>query len=252
MAFSLCARARERGAGGAMIWHPDIPESFRNSIVTGDARILAKSLPDESVDLIFTDPPYLKADLPIYSWLASESARVLKPGGFLLTMVNGLALDQIYAMLSADLTYFWTYQLFVSGSKVCVVWPHGNTRAPVISRVKPVVAYSKGVSFPERGTMGLVTGGGIEKRYHRWGQDENSARYFVEMFSRPEGVVWEPFAGGGTTPAVCHRIRRNCVAFEMDPETAILARERVRLTPEPLFVLDEPLPTRSLFAELLP
>lgn len=36
----------------------DIPPEYLNQIVTGDARELAKRIPDESVDLIFTDPIY--------------------------------------------------------------------------------------------------------------------------------------------------------------------------------------------------
>jgi hypothetical protein len=31
-----------------------------NSIVTGDCRELSRAIPDHSIDLIFTDPPYLK------------------------------------------------------------------------------------------------------------------------------------------------------------------------------------------------
>ena len=37
-------------------------------IITGDARELAKAIPDESVDLIFTDPVYDRID--DYRWLA--------------------------------------------------------------------------------------------------------------------------------------------------------------------------------------
>ena len=45
-------------------------------IITGDARELAKAIPDESVDLIFTDPPYPREFLPLYGWLAETAARV--------------------------------------------------------------------------------------------------------------------------------------------------------------------------------
>lgn len=35
-----------------MNWHPDMPGDFKNQIVTGDARELARAIPDESVDLL--------------------------------------------------------------------------------------------------------------------------------------------------------------------------------------------------------
>ena len=45
---------------------------------------------DNSIDLIFTDPPYPREYLPCYDWLAKESMRVLKPGGFVLAMCGGM------------------------------------------------------------------------------------------------------------------------------------------------------------------
>jgi predicted methyltransferase len=42
---------------------------------------------DESSDLIFTDPPYLREHLHLYDWLAREASRMLKPGGFLKSIL---------------------------------------------------------------------------------------------------------------------------------------------------------------------
>jgi hypothetical protein len=66
------------------------------------------------------------------------------------------------------------------------------------------------------------------------------ARY-LKAFSRPGALVWEPFAGGGTIPAVCKMHHRNYIAFEIDPATAVAARERVANTQpmHPAFVADQ-------------
>ena len=69
-----------------MTWHPDIPEEYRNKIVTGDARVLAERIPDESIDLIFTDPVYDRID--DYRWLAETAARVLRNNGSLLESID--------------------------------------------------------------------------------------------------------------------------------------------------------------------
>ena len=57
-----------------------------NSIVTGDARELAKAIPSGSVDLILTDPEYDHLD--DYYWLYTECKRILKPEGNTLAFVN--------------------------------------------------------------------------------------------------------------------------------------------------------------------
>ena len=48
-------------------------------------------LPDNSVDMIFSDPPYVKDLIHTYDWLAQEAARVLKPGKFVLRVRDLLA-----------------------------------------------------------------------------------------------------------------------------------------------------------------
>jgi len=51
----------------------------------GDFRELIKKLNTDSIDLVLTDLPYHKEYLPLWSDLSKHSARVLKPGKFLIT-----------------------------------------------------------------------------------------------------------------------------------------------------------------------
>lgn len=79
---------------------------YRNSIINGDCELVLKSLPENSIDLIFTSPPYADQRTNTYggikpdryvSWFmpkADEFFRVLKPtGSFVLNIkervVNG-------------------------------------------------------------------------------------------------------------------------------------------------------------------
>ncbi len=38
-------------------------DRYLDRLTVGDSRELARVIPDESIDLIFTDPPYLKANI---------------------------------------------------------------------------------------------------------------------------------------------------------------------------------------------
>jgi len=96
-----------------------------------------------------------------------------------------------------------------------------------VSRHKSIVAFVKGQGQPRCMVLSAWTGTGKDKRFHRWGQDESTARYFIECFSCPGDLVWEPFTGGGTVPVVCQQIGRNWIAFELSPETAQIARKRL-------------------------
>lgn len=49
----------------------------------------------------------------------------------------------------------------------------------------------------------------------------------VELFTDPDEVVLDPFAGSGTTGAACLRLGRRCILVERDLKYAALARERM-------------------------
>ena len=87
----------------------DTPE---NGIYTGDARELAKAIPDESVDLIFTDPPYSSEYLPLYRWAAKTANRILKPGGWFFIYGGGEHTPTILKGIEeSGLLYFWVFIL---------------------------------------------------------------------------------------------------------------------------------------------
>lgn len=208
-----------------------------DSIITGDARELAKAMPDESVDLIFTDPPYPKKYMSAFSTLAS-CAHSLKRGGRLLSLVGHYQLPEAMNELGSVLTYDW----------IIANAAPGRTAAMFQKRVwatwKPCLVY-------RRGTLGnrcnfandLFTvdkdAFNYAKMFHSWGQGASFFAYYIDRWTLPGDVVLDPFCGGGTTAAVCKALDRRCVSFEIDPDTAERARQRVLTTQAPL-VFPEP------------
>jgi site-specific DNA-methyltransferase (adenine-specific) len=205
-----------------------------NTITTGDARILSAQIPDESIDLIFTDPPYLREYLPLYEWLSAEGARVLKPGGFLLAYAGVYHKQQTMEYLSKHLDYYWDFVSVNLGNSP-IMW-----QRKIISRHKSILAFVKSKGLPRCNVISLWVGSGEDKRYHIWGQDESTARYYIDCFSSSRGVIWDPFCGGGTTPAVCKVLDRSCIAFEIDPATAAIARKRLEMT-QPMLMPEQAL-----------
>jgi DNA modification methylase len=206
-------------------------ETYLDTITTGDALELARAIPDESIDLVFCDPPYLKRHIEagVYSWLAQTAARVLKPGGFCLAYVGTEWLATVLSQMQAHLTYFWLCILRYNGSASYVYHKR------VVTRYTPIVAFVKGKNAPQAAFLDCAAGSGADKRFHIWGQDERTASYYIDCFSRPGDLVFDPFCGGGTVPAVCKRIHRHSIAFEIDPEVAERARRRLEVVQPVLF-----------------
>lgn len=199
------------------------------------ADIRALPVADNSIDLIFTDPPYLEKFVPCYEWLSAEAARVLKPGGFCLAMAGGYYLDKVMVNMSKHLSFFWKFELFMSDVST-VIWPR-----KVIARSKPILAYVKGKGMPQCNVLGAMVGGGNDKRFHHWGQDVESARYYVDVFSKEGDIVLDPFVGGGTTIIAAELIGRKAIGFDLDWAAVQTTRVRLQETeiprPLPLFTM---------------
>jgi DNA modification methylase len=193
--------------------------------------VLSRVLPDESIDLVFCDPPYLKrhVEAGVYSWLAQEAARVLKPGGFCLAYSGTQWLTTVLHQMSEHLNFFWLCVLHYNSSAGYVY----HKRA--IVRYTPIVAFVKGKGAPQSPFLDCAAGGGTDKRFHIWGQDERTASYYIDCFSRPGDLVFDPFCGGGTVPYVCKQIHRHFIAFEIDPKVADVARKRIETVQPVLF-----------------
>lgn len=88
----------------------------------GDMRELGKNIPDSSIDLIFTDPPY--ASLSSYEDLLKLSCRILKQVGSLVTYAPN-QLDKIFRMLdSFDLSYADIIAVHQNGN-TAKLWKYG-------------------------------------------------------------------------------------------------------------------------------
>ena len=201
----------------------DIPADYLNTITTGDARELARALPDNSVDLVFTDPVYERIE--DYAWLAETAARVLKPGGALFAFYGIEWLPQTVAALQhADLAYRWQALWYQSNNDK----QRGGFGFVVYS---PFLWFEKGRSKVYQRTNDVANVPIPDGQHnHRWSKQPAVIVRYLRAVTKPGAVVLDPFAGGGTVPAVCKMLNRNYVAFEIDPATAERARARVEAT----------------------
>jgi DNA modification methylase len=199
------------------------------TIVTGDARELGKAIPDESIDLIFTDPVYDRID--DYRWLAETGRRVLKPDRPALVFCGiGFLPRSVRALEVGGLSYRWQG-----------LWYQSNNmqRADMgFCNYSPFLWMEKGRSKVLKQT-GDVANVPIPngQHDHQWSKQPRVIARYTEAFTLVDALVLDPFCGGGTVPAACKMLGRHYLAFEVDPDVAERARERVRNTQPPLFAM---------------
>ena len=195
-----------------------------------DCRKYARKLIEPgSVDLIFTDPPYAKEYLPLYRWLSREAARVLKPNGFLISYAGPYHKSTVMSYFNRHLEYFYDFINKHNGN-TSILWPRR-----IISGYKSILCYhlKEQNPLPNTNVLGHFEGTGGDKRFHMWGQDETTARYYIDCFSKEGDLVVDYFLGGGTTAVVCKKLNRQVIGFEIDKGTYAIARARLEGSPGP-------------------
>lgn len=206
-------------------------DTRQNGIYQGDSRELGKSVPDNSVDLIVCDPVY--NEVWQYGWLASFAGRALKDGGSVLAQTGHIyRFEAEIAMQDKRLNKRPLIAEFFTGGFTSV-WKHHS-----LNTWHPFIWLEKGDGYKD-GRRGWIQNGFFgtrDKSHHRWGDGERAYEVLIDRFTQPGDVVVDPFVGGGTVPAVCKQLGRHFVGFEIDPDTAAKARDRLALTQPPLFV----------------
>jgi site-specific DNA-methyltransferase (adenine-specific)/modification methylase len=221
----------------------------------GDARELITRLPDKSVDLIFTDPPYnlspystgnikmawrkeFNNDLAEWDresfvpleW-ADEFRRVLKPTG------------NIFAFCSYNLLGKW-HEAFDSlfDTFQFVVWHKTNPppklyRAGFLNSCELIVCmWNKGHTwnFGKQSEMHnfiespiCMGNERVKKPVHPTQKPLKVLNKIIEIASREGDVVFDPFMGVGSTGVSSVQLGRNFVGFEVNPDYFAVSRERI-------------------------
>ena len=92
-----------------------MPKTALDNIHVGDSRKLSDVVPDGSLSLIFTDPPYDKKSVELYDGLGKFAADKLCEGGSLLCYVGQTQLPLAMDHLWEHLRYWWTVCCLHSG-----------------------------------------------------------------------------------------------------------------------------------------
>ena len=152
----------------------------------------------DSIDLIFTDPPYKEADLPVYKDLGLFASRVLRPGGDLVCYAGHYALPEIFDYMrdsGSELTYWWTICVKHNGGWAKMwkqrTWVHWKPLLWFCKGDRPdmfndIHDYIESQPVEQR----AATNGSITRR--------STTEYMIKHLTVENEIVLDPFMGSGT------------------------------------------------------
>lgn len=199
---------KRRAAREAGEQNQDGPE-----IRQGDFTEVLADLPDGSVDLILTDPPYGDDAIPSYAKLAEFAAAKLKPGGSLICYTGQSILPPVLDTLGKYLRYWWTLSL---------EHQHGGQQLPgkwVFVEWKPIAWFVREHRTGRSYVADRVRGTRPDKEQHQWAQGAAETVYLIESLTEIGELVVDPFAGSGAFGRAALSVGRRFVGADLDPDS---------------------------------
>lgn len=207
-----------------------------------------KEVPDGSVDLIVTDPPYM---LGTYSsqkgkidpwadwcnaahWYAvwfGEARRVLKDTGAMWAFLNWRSM---VTFQRAACTANWPIESLLVWDKEWI--GPGGSKGLRPSYELCALFCGPEFAIPNRGLADIQRFKWSSKKPHGHPAEKPEAlvRWLIEQSTSAGAVVMDLFMGSGTTAESCLRSGRQFIGFEMNPEYHAIAMQRIAATVDEL------------------
>ncbi len=198
-------------------------------VVHGDFRQKIRSLKDDSITLILTDPPYDKPSLPLYGDLAKMAADKLKPGGHLITYVGHYAIPRVLELMCPHIRFWWmlgmrnTHEVvLMRGVNVYIQW-------------LPLLWFVKGKRQSGKMVLDFVNFEKPEKQYDDWQKGTELPEYYINKLTEPGDLVVDPFCGTGTTLVAAVRNGRRAWGCDIDSEKVQISKGRISAARKSMF-----------------
>ena len=201
-----------------------IPGPESDGIYAGKFQDLAREIPAGSVDLVWSDPPWSRDLVDLYSLAAARAVHILRDGGHAFFVAGLTHLPQIIQRIMPHLSYYWTIVIDQPNSNAVF-----NPRR-ILNKWRPLLWFTKGFE-PSRGNRFISDRifAPRDKRFHDWGHSSYLPIYLLHRLVPQGGLVVDFFTGGGTIPSVCKAAGYRWLAFDVDPTTVLDVRDRLKL-----------------------
>jgi 16S rRNA G966 N2-methylase RsmD len=200
------------------------------TLTVGDFFEYEGSIPDGSVDMILTDPPYVAEWAENIASFMTIANRILRPGGALVMYLGHVRLPEYFHGLEEcesvfkenALQFYWVCALEHSGARA-TVFPVG-----AICAFKPIlIAMKPPVHKPYQNYSDLLRGSGREKDAHDWQQSAMEILPLVDALSKPGDIILDPFCGSGSTGVAARMHARKYIGVDLDSENIKVAYGRL-------------------------
>ena len=215
-------------------------------LYNGDCLEIMKSIPDGSVDLVLTDPPYevitggrnggvkgrpsgiltenkqLMKSIPNPELWLSECFRVMKDGTHIYVMTNTLNLTNYLNIINDVGFKLHNLLAWNKNNTTPNRWYMKNCEYVIFARK----GFAKSINIPSSQTVHKFDNI-IGNKQHPTEKPVDLMKLYVENSSQVGDTVLDPFMGSGTTGVAAKQLDRNFIGIELDETYFNLAKNRI-------------------------
>ena len=220
----------------------------KQEILYGDAYKLIKEIPNKSVDLIYTDVPYLYKNGG--GGNSEISKRIIAKNQSIKDISNGIdysILDEFKRVLKKLNLFIWCSKMqiidilnyFADYNFEILVWCKTNPQPSTNNVWLPDVEYC--LYFREKGVR-LNDGYDLKSKWYLGAINQRDKKLYNHPTIKPldlverhikettqvGGVVLDAFLGSGTTAVACKELERNFIGFEINKAYYEIAVDRLK------------------------
>jgi site-specific DNA-methyltransferase (adenine-specific) len=219
-----------------------VDESCPFNLQQGDCLELMKSIPDSSIDMILTDPPYgikyssnmrtktekfdvLKNDDNDIRLLAySEFARILKNNSVAVVFTSwknvAVDIEELQKLMDIKNIIVW----FKGGSGM------GDLKHTLSTNYELAIVCHKGkcrIRGKREGSVFQFAKVNPNKMVHPTEKPVDLIEKIISKFTDENAVILDPFAGSGSTGVAAVNTGRKFIGFELDDKYFEIAKQRI-------------------------
>ena len=219
-----------------------------NKIIQGDCLEVMKSIPDNSIDCVITDPPYsglnskskgtgrfsqenthiefddmserafLKFVTPIFKTIYKK----LKVGGHFYCFTDW---KQLRNMM--DCIELCSYKVV---NVICWDKKHFGTGAGYRSQAEYILVFSKSLpsSFNLKNVGNVLSVKKVYKKEHPHQKPTELLDILIRNSSKENDLILDPFAGSGSTCVAAQNLHRRFIGIELEEKYCSIARDRLK------------------------
>lgn len=201
-----------------------------NKIYNEDCLETMKRMPDKSVDLILTDPPYgINMDSELNKKQGKYGYKNYGNTNWDNKKPDKLIFDEMFRISKNQIIWGANYFVeFLKPSMGWIVWDKGQRDFSLADGELAYTSFNKALRIFNVSRSAALKDGKVHPTQKSIKIIEKCVFYAERALNKKIDLIYDPFMGSGTTAIACIKLNRKWIGSELSTEYCDIANKRIK------------------------